>query len=237
MRVLIIEDNNATAKTIELALATEGIIADIATLGQDGIEVNMIYDYDLVVLDLMLPDMNGFEVLKKIRNAKKEVPVLILSGLSDTEGKIKGLGYGADDYLTKPFNMAELVARVKAIIRRSKGHAESSVEVGDLVINFDHHTALIGTKPVHLTNKEQSVLELLAMRKEHVVTKEQFINHLYNGLNEPELKIIDVFVCKLRRKIFDVAGENYIETVWGRGYILKKPSDVAEDQRKVVDAN
>lgn len=236
MRVLIVEDNNATAKTIELALAAEGIVTDIASLGQDGLEINSIYEYDLIILDLMLPDMNGYEVLKKIRYTKKDVPVLILSGLNDTEEKIKGLGFGADDYLTKPFNMGELVARSKAIIRRSQGHAESIIEIGEMKVNIDHHTATIRNEALHLTSKEQSVLELLAMRKGTTITKEQFINHLYNGLHEPELKIVDVFVCKLRKKIFDMAGENYIETNWGRGYALKEPRDIPENQRKVVDS-
>jgi len=236
MRVLIVEDNNATAKTIELALAAEGIVTDIASLGQDGLEINSIYEYDLIILDLMLPDMNGYEVLKKIRYTKQDVPVLILSGLTDTEDKIKGLGFGADDYLTKPFNMGELVARAKAIIRRSQGHAESMIEIADMKVNIDHHTVTINEKPLHLTSKEQSVLELLAIRNGTTITKEQFINHLYNGLHEPELKIVDVFVCKLRKKIFDAAGENYIETNWGRGYTLKDPKEISENQRKVVDS-
>jgi two-component system cell cycle response regulator CtrA len=236
MRILIIEDNRATAETIELALAKDGKICDIATLGEDGLEISKLYEYDLIILDIMLPDTNGYEVLKKIRTSKKHVPVLILSGLGDSEQKIKGLGFGADDYLTKPFVMAELVARVNAIIRRSKGHSESVVEVGDLKVDFNKHTSYIKNEPIYLTSKEQSILELMAMKKGQVVSKEQFLTHLYNGFDEPEVKIIDVFVCKMRKKILDASkGVNFIETLWGRGYSLKHPDDIQEMQKKVAE--
>lgn len=235
MRVLIVEDNHSTAKTIELALAAQGIIADIAELGEDALEVSKLYGYDLVVLDLMLPDIHGYDVLKRLRSKKKEVPVLILSGLGDSEEKVKGLGYGADDYLTKPFNMGELVARVKAIIRRSKGHSDNLIEIENLKVNIDQHLTELKGNPVNLTSKEQSVLELLAMHKGHTVTKEQFLTHLYNGMDEPELKIIDVFVCKMRKKLYEASKRNYIETVWGRGYILKHPDEIPENQKKVAE--
>jgi two-component system cell cycle response regulator CtrA len=236
MRVLVIEDNNSTAQTIELALAKQGIICDISDLGQDGLEISSLYDYDLIILDLMLPDTNGLEVLRKLRNAKRKVPVLILSGLSTAEDKIKGLGFGADDYLTKPFNIDELIARVRAIVRRSQGHSDSLVEIDALKINLDSHVTTINENVVHLTYKEQAVLELLALRKGMVVAKEQFLNHLYNGADEPEFKIIDVFVCKMRKKLYDASGGiNYIETVWGRGYALKHPNEIPENQKRVAE--
>lgn len=236
MRVLVIEDNHSTAQTIELALAKQGIICDISDLGQDGLEISNLYDYDLIVLDLMLPDTNGLEVLRELRNNKKKVPVLILSGLGSAEDKIKGLGFGADDYLTKPFNIDELIARVRAIVRRSKGHSDSIIEINDLVINLDTHVTKVGGAVVHLTYKEQAVLELLALRKGVAVAKEQFLNHLYNGVDEPEFKIIDVFVCKMRKKLYDASGGiNYIETVWGRGYALKHPNEIPENQKRVAD--
>lgn len=230
MRVLIIEDNHSTAQTVELALTKEGIVCDRAELGEEGLEVSKLYDYDLIILDIMLPDMNGYDVLKSIRSSRKPVPVLILSGLGASEDKIKGLGYGADDFLSKPFNMGELIARVKAIVRRAQGHSDSIVEVGELKINMDAHTTVIGKEPVHLTAKEQSLLEFMAMKKGQVVTKEQFLTHLYNGMDDPELKIVDVFVHKVRKKIVQVSGENYIQTFWGRGYALKKPSEIPDDQ-------
>lgn len=235
MRVLIIEDNHSTAKTIELALSKEGIICDRCELGEDAAGFVKHYAFDLIVLDIMLPDINGYEVLRNIRELKHDVPVLILSGLADSEQKIKGLGFGADDYLTKPFNVAELVARVKAIIRRSKGYSGSLIVVHDLCINFDTHTSTMHNKPLHLTCKEQSILELLVLKKNQVITKEHFLAHLYNGIDEPEPKIIDVFVCKMRKKLLEASGGvNYLETVWGRGYALKNPDDLLENQKKLA---
>ena len=230
MRVLLVEDDASTARSIELALASEGIICDKAELGEEGLEVGKIYDYDLIILDLILPDMDGFEVLLRLRSAKVKVPVLILSGLSGPDQKIKGLGFGADDYLTKPFNRGELIARIQAIVRRSKGHSESVLRFDKVAINLDTRIVEVEGAPVHLTSKEYAILELLAMRRGTVLTKEMFLNHLYGGIDEPELKIIDVFVCKLRKKLADAAGgTNYIETVWGRGYMLKEfPDDVAD---------
>jgi two-component system cell cycle response regulator CtrA len=236
MRVLVIEDNHSTAQTIELALAKQGIVCDISDLGEDGLEISSLYEYDLIILDLMLPDASGLDILRKLRNEKKKVPVLILSGLGSTEDKIKGLGFGADDYLTKPFNIDELIARVRAIVRRSKGHSDAVVQIADLVVNLDSHITKIGDSIIHLTYKEQAVLELLALRKGMVVAKEQFLSHLYNGDDEPEFKIIDVFVCKMRKKLYDASGGvNYIETVWGRGYALKHPNEIPENQKKVAD--
>lgn len=226
MRVLLIEDDDSTARSIELALAAEGIICDTAEVGSDGIEIGKIYDYDIILLDLMLPDIDGYEVLLRLRSAKVKTPILILSGLTSVDQKIKGLGFGADDYLTKPFNRGELIARIQAIVRRSKGHSESVVRFDKVAINLDTRTVEVDSQQVHLTNKEYAILELLAMRKGAVLTKEMFLNHLYSSMDEPEIKIIDVFVCKLRKKLAKASGGmNYIETVWGRGYMLKDYED------------
>jgi len=174
----------------------------------------------------MLPDMDGYEVLKNLRSAKVDTPILILSGLSDIKDKIKGLGLGADDYLIKPFDKSELVARIQAIVRRSQGHAHSEIITGKIRVNLDSRTVEVSGKPLHLTGKEYGILELLSLRKGSTLTKEQFLNHLYGGMDEPEVKIIDVFICKLRKKIQDAAdGDNYIETVWGRGYVLRDPQE------------
>jgi two-component system, cell cycle response regulator CtrA len=235
MRVLLVEDDTSTARSIELALASEGIICDTCELGQDGLEVSRLYDYDLIILDLILPDIDGYEVLQRLRSAKVKIPVLILSGLSGADQKIKGLGFGADDYLTKPFNRGELVARINAIVRRSKGHSESVLRFDKVTLNLDTRIVEVDSTPVHLTSKEYAILELLAMRRGTVLTKEMFLNHLYGGIDEPELKIIDVFVCKLRKKLSDAsAGTNYIETVWGRGYMLKEyPMEDTLDLSKI----
>jgi two-component system cell cycle response regulator CtrA len=224
MRVLLVEDDSSVAKSIEMILKSEGYMVETTDLGEDAYELGKFYDYDIVILDLMLPDMHGYEVLKKLRADKVNVPILILSGLSELDSKIKGLGFGADDYLTKPFEKAELIARIKAIVRRSQGHAQSLIKIGELTVNLDSRTVDVKGKPVHLTGKEYGILELLALRKGTTLTKEMFLNHLYGGMDEPEVKIIDVFICKLRKKIEIAAdGENYIETVWGRGSVLREP--------------
>jgi two-component system cell cycle response regulator CtrA len=226
MRVLLVEDDSATAKSIELMLKSEGYICDTTDLGEDGLEIGKLYDYDIIVLDLMLPDMDGYEVLRRLRSAKIETPVLILSGMSELDAKIKGLGFGADDYLTKPFDKRELIARIQAIVRRAKGHSDSLIRTGRLTVNLDTRTAEVNGQPLHLTGKEYGILELLSLRKGTTLTKEMFLNHLYGGMDEPELKIIDVFVCKLRKKLAAACdGENYIETVWGRGYVLRDPNE------------
>jgi len=229
-RVLVIEDDPSTARSIALALAAAGIICDEANLGEEGSHIGKLYEYDLIILDLMLPDIDGYEVLLRLRSAKIKTPVLILSGLSSADQKIKGLSFGADDYLTKPFDRGELIARIQAIVRRSKGHSESVIRFDKVAINLDTRSVEVAGTSVHLTNKEYAILELLAMRKGTVLTKETFLNHLYNGMDEPEIKIIDVFVCKLRKKLADASGDNtnYIETVWGRGYMLKDYSSSHE---------
>jgi two-component system cell cycle response regulator CtrA len=224
MRVLLVEDDTSTAKSIELMLKSEGYIIDTTDLGEDGLEIGKIYDYDIIILDLMLPDMDGYDVLKALRDAKVETPILILSGLTELDNKIKGLGYGADDYLTKPFDKRELIARLQAIVRRSQGHSQSIIETGKVKVNLDSRTVEVNDAPLHLTGKEYGIIELLSLRKGSTLTKEMFLNHLYGGMDEPEVKIIDVFICKLRKKIQDAAGgDNYIETVWGRGYVLRDP--------------
>jgi two-component system, cell cycle response regulator CtrA len=224
MRVLIVEDDSATARTVEAILKAEGFVCDTTDLGEDGLEIGKLYDYDLIVLDILLPDIDGYEVLRRLRAAKVETPTLILSGLSEPDSKIKGFGIGADDYLTKPFDRRELVARVHAIIRRARGHAESVIRTGRLAVNLDTRMAEVDNQPLHLTGKEYQILELLSIRKGTTLTKEMFLNHLYGGIDEPEVKIIDVFICKLRKKLgMATGGDNYIETVWGRGYVLRDP--------------
>ena len=225
MRVLLIEDDAATAQSIELMLKSEAFNVYVTDLGEEGIDLGKLYDYDIILLDLNLPDMSGYEVLRSLRVTKIKTPILILSGMAGIEDKVKGLGHGADDYLTKPFHKDELVARIHAIVRRSKGHAQSVIITGDLVVNLDQKTVEVDTARVHLTGKEYQMLELLSLRKGTTLTKEMFLNHLYGGMDEPELKIIDVFICKLRKKLATASnGRNYIETVWGRGYVLREPS-------------
>jgi two-component system cell cycle response regulator CtrA len=233
MRILLVEDDTATAKSIEMMLRSEGYVCDTTDLGEDGLEIGKLYDYDIILLDLMLPDIDGYEVLRRLRASQVRTPILILSGLAELDAKIKGLGFGADDYLTKPFDKRELIARIQAIVRRSKGHSDSVIRTGKLTVNLDTRTAEVDNQPLHLTGKEYGILELLSLRKGTTLTKEMFLNHLYGGMDEPELKIIDVFICKLRKKLTAACGgDNYIHTVWGRGYVLREPTE--EDMRQAA---
>ena len=229
MRVLLIEDEPSTAKAVDIMLSGEGFNVYTTNLGEEGIDLGRLYDYDIICLDLNLPDMNGYDVLKKLRAARVETPILILSGYADIESKLRGFGMGADDYMTKPFHREELVARIHAIVRRSKGHSQSIIRTGRLTVNLDAKTVDVAGTRVHLTGKEYMMLELLSLRKGTTLTKEMFLNHLYGGMDEPELKIIDVFICKLRKKLtLACGGRNYIETIWGRGYILRDPEEQAQ---------
>jgi two-component system, cell cycle response regulator CtrA len=222
MRVLLIEDEASTAQSIELML--KGFNVYTTDLGEEGVDLGKLYDHDIILLDLNLPDMSGFEVLRSLRVAKVKTPILILSGLAGIEDKVKGLGIGADDYLTKPFQKDELVARIHSIVRRSRGHAQSVIQTGELVVNLDTKTVEVNSARVHLTGKEYQMLELLSLRKGTPLSKEMFLNHLYGGIDEPEVKIIDVFICKLRKKLADASnGKNFVETLWGRGHVLRDP--------------
>ncbi|GAK32277.1 DNA-binding response regulator [Iodidimonas nitroreducens] len=233
MRVLLIEDDTTTAKSIELMLSVERFNVYTTDLGEEGLDLGKLYDYDIIILDLNLPDMHGYDVLKKLRLSKVNTPILILSGQSEMEDKVKALGFGADDYLTKPFHKEELVARIHAIVRRSKGHSQSVIKTGKLSVNLDTKTVDVRGNRVHLTGKEYAMLELLSLRKGTTLTKEMFLNHLYGGIDEPELKIIDVFICKLRKKLASATdGENYIETVWGRGYVLRDPDEESQGENR-----
>ena len=233
MRILLVEDDAATAAGIELMLKKEGFVCDTTDLGEDGLEIGKLYDYDIIILDLMLPDIDGYEVLRRLRIAQVHTPILILSGLAELDYKLKGLGFGADDFLTKPFDRRELLARIQAIVRRSKGHSASEIRTGKLSVNLDSRTVTAEEKPLHLTAKEYGIIELLSLRKGMTLTKEMFLNHLYGGMDEPDLKIIDVFICKLRKKLAHATGgDHYIETVWGRGYVLRDPIEVGAELRR-----
>ncbi len=223
MRVLLIEDDKSVARGIELMLSSEGFNVYTTDLGEEGIDLGKIYDYDLILLDLNLPDMSGMDVLRTLRVARIDTPIMILSGSSEIDTKVKTLGGGADDYMTKPFHREELVARIHAVVRRSKGHAHSVIRTGEIAVNLEGKTVEARGMRVHLTGKEYQMLELLSLRKGTTLTKEMFLNHLYGGMDEPELKIIDVFICKLRKKLKAAADDHHIETVWGRGYVLRDP--------------
>jgi two-component system cell cycle response regulator CtrA len=191
LRILLIEDDLTVTRGIEMILKREGLNVYTTELGEEGVDLGKLYDYDLILLDLNLPDMSGAEVLRSLRNARVATPVMILTGSAEVETKVRSFSGGADDYLTKPFHHDELVARIHAIVRRSRGHSQSIIQTGDIVVNLDGKTVEVRGERVHLTGKEYQMLELLSLRKGTTLTKEMFLNHLYGGMDEPELKIID----------------------------------------------
>jgi two-component system cell cycle response regulator CtrA len=228
MRILVIESDVACAESLELSLKIDGFRVYTAGDAKEGLSLAKLYDYDCIV--------SGYHgVLREIRRAAIKTPVLILSGLTGIEDKVKALNIGADDYMTKPFHKDELVARIHALVRRSKGHAQSVITTGDLVLNLDTKLVTVAGQPVGLTGKEYQTLELLSLRKGSTLTKEMFLDHLYGGMDEPEMRIIDVYICKLRKKLeYTSKGNRYIETIWGRGYILRDPATPTVDKGPIV---
>ena len=233
MRVLFVGDELITARAVSLMLKSECSAAvDVVDTGEEALDMARHYDYDAIILDLMLPDMEGFEMLRRLRATGRDTPVLVLSGLSRPQVKVRALSAGADDIMTKPFDKSELVARVQAIVRRSKGHSQPGLQVGPLHLNLNTNEVSVDGQPVHLTGKEYAILELLTLRRGMVLTKDAFLSHLYGGMDEPEMKIIDVFICKLRKKLAKAGADNLISTVWGRGYTMRAPE--AASERKIA---
>jgi two-component system, cell cycle response regulator CtrA len=224
MRVLIASADIFTAASIKLTLVKEKVMFDTTDLGEDGLQMATTYDYDIILLDLTPRDIDGYKMLQRLRAAQVHTPILILSGLCELDQRVKFLRFGADDFLTKPFDGGELAARIQAIVRRSKGHSQSTIRTGKLVLNLDTRVASVDDQPLNLTNREYAILELLCLRKGSTVTRQTFLNQLYGGIDEPELKTIDVFVCKLRKKLARATGgSHYIDAVWGHGYVLHEP--------------
>ena len=221
MRVLLAEDDVVAAQGMIVILKAAGFTVDHTDMGREALEMVRRYDYDMILLDLMLPDIEGYEVVRRMRAARLSTPVIVLSSLCRPQAKVKAFAVGADDFITKPFDQAELVARMQAILRRSKGYSEPTLRVGSLQLNLDSREVSVESQPVHLTGKEYAILELLVLRKGMVLTKDVFLNHLYGGMDEPEMKIIDVFICKLRKKLQVAGAGHLIATVWGRGYMLR----------------
>ena len=221
VRVLLAEGDITAARKTSLLLKSGGFTVDHTDMGREALEMVRRYDYDLILLDLMLPDIEGYEVVRRMRAARVSTPVIVLSELSRPQAKVKAFAVGADDFVTKPFDQGELIARMQAILRRSKGYSEPTLRVGPLQLNLDSREVAVDGRPVHLTGKEYAILELLVLRKGTVLTKDAFLNHLYGGMDEPEMKIIDVFICKLRKKLQVAGAGHLIGTVWGRGYMLR----------------
>lgn len=234
MRILLVDSDQSAAAALSQTLRTASFTVDHTPSGEEAIEMLRHYDYDVVVLELMLNDLEGYEVIRRVRTARITTPILVLSALLRPQAKIRAFSMGADDYMTKPYDAGELVARLQAVMRRSRGFAEPKLRVGNLELDLNGKNVTVDGAPLHLTGKEYAILELLVIRKGSVLTKDAFLNHLYGGIDEPEMKIIDVFICKLRRKLQNVGAGNLIATVWGRGYILRE--DEAADSVPVMDA-
>lgn len=228
MRILIVEDEINVVKIIEKKLHSVGFATFSTQSGREAVSFAKMYDYDLIILDLNLPDMSGLLVLRDIRDAQVKTPVLVLSGGDSMERMLRCFDLGADDYLKKPFRGDELVARIRAVVLRTNGHASAKLRIGDIEIELETKRVTVAGETMVLTRREYQTLELLVLRKGGIVTKEAFLNHLYGGRDEPDEKIIDVYVCKVRKKIASLSKAGaYIETVWGRGYSMHEPSAIA----------
>ena len=223
MRALIASGDAFAAARIRAMLAKENLICDATDLGRDSLLLGRLYDYDIILLDLTVPDIEGYKLLQQLRAARVGTPILILSDCRELDEKVKFLRFGADDFVAKPFDRRELVARILAIVRRAKGHCESTIRTGRLAVNLDTRVVSVDGRPVHLTPKEYGIVELLSLRKGTILAKGVFLNHLYGGMDEPQSKIVEILICTLRKKIARATGgSHYIETVRGCGYVLRE---------------
>jgi len=225
MRVLVVDDDITAARGVAVVIKAGGAIVEHAETGEKALELVKLYDYDVVIVELMLPDIEGFEVLSRMRGAQIATPALILSRISNLEAKLRGLDLGADDYITKPYDKEELVARVQTVARRSKGFSNPVLQFGTVTLNLDNREVFVDGRSLRLTRKEYAILELLMLRKGVVLTKDAFLNHLYGGMDGPETKTIDVFICKLRKKLAVAGAATLILTCWGIGYTLCVPKN------------
>ena len=224
MRVLLIEDDSAVARSIELMLKSAGFNIYTTDLGEEGVDLGKVYEYDMIILDLSLPDISGYEVLKQLRMGRVNTPVMILSGNPDIEAKVKTLGYGADDYLTKPFNKDELIARITAIVRRSKGHAESVIRTGEIVVNLDAKTVDVEGEPVHLTPIEFKLLYTLMSKPGMALSRTELFQEVWGYDFIGATNLVEVTVRRLREKVeAEPSNPDHILTVRGAGYKFRTP--------------
>ncbi|MDF7674287.1 response regulator transcription factor [Acetobacteraceae bacterium ESL0709] len=229
MRILIAESDLSTATPLIKTLKGAAYAVDHVKTGEDALDMMRHYDFDLLITELNLSDIDAPELIRQTRRAHMKVPIMVISSIDRSQVKVKAFSMGADDYLVKPFDTDEIIARCRALVRRSRGYADSLLRIGELELNLESRIVNINGKPLHLTGKEYSILELLVVRKNTVLAKDTFLNHLYGGIDEPEMKIIDVFICKLRRKLQNYGLGNLISTVWGRGYIMRDASESSEN--------
>jgi two-component system cell cycle response regulator CtrA len=229
MRVLLVESNDRLAASLAADLKADAIRVELAENGDEALYFMRDYEFDLVLLNLQLPDMDGSSLISRIRSANYHTPVIALSAAP--QPRLRALAAGADDVVARDIERAELIARIRAIVRRSRGFSQSLLTIGNLTLNVDEREVVANGVPVHLTNKEFALLELLVLRRNMVMTKDAILSQLYGGMDEPDLKIIDVFVCKIRNKLAKAGLPNVISTVWGRGYSVK---DAGSDVPRVA---
>lgn len=219
MKILLIEDDPRIADTVIRALKRARMTYEHASTGEEGVELALLYPYSVIVLDLGLPDIEGHEVLRRLRDRSNTTPVLILSGRNDVDNKLRGLDSGADDYMIKPFSRDEMISRINAIVRRAAGASAQHLTVGPVVLDLSTREVYVNGEHVPLSRREFEITELMMLRAGATLSKEAFLNHVYTGLECPDPKIIDVFVCKIRKKLAAANdGDHLIHTVWGRGY-------------------
>jgi two-component system OmpR family response regulator len=216
MRVLVVEDEPDLRRLLEQALREEGYAVDVAADGKTGLYKATTWDYDALILDLMLPGMSGWDVLSRLR-ATKDIPVLILTARDNLADRVRGLDNGADDYLVKPFALAELNARLRALIRRSAGQASPRLEIGEAVVDTAAHSVTRSGEPVHLTAREYSLVEMLALRRGQVVTRTELYSHLFDEEDDSLSNLLDVHVSNIRKKL----GKDFIQTRRGYGYVIE----------------
>jgi len=220
MRILLIEDEKRLSHFIKKGLTENGFAVDQAFDGEEGLYLAQYESYDVIIMDVMLPKMNGIEMCQKLRTLKKETPILILTAKSEVEDKIKGLDSGADDYLTKPFEFAELKARINALLRRSYRQVSNNLAIDNFEVNTSKHTVFRNKKPIKLTPKEFAILELLLRQKHEVVTRTQIIEHVWDYNFESLSNVVDVFMGTLRKKIDKGEKVKLIHTLHGVGYMI-----------------
>ncbi len=223
MRVLVVEDYDPLRRQVTRGLTEAGYAVDHAANGPDGLALATSTDYDVIVLDLMLPGLDGMSVLKQLRARPRETRVLILTARDTTRDKVRGLDLGADDYLVKPFAFDELLARVRALVRRRYGRSETTIRAGALEVDTAARVARVGGEPLDLTAREYSILEVLALRFGHVVTRDEIAEHIYDWAREVGSNVVDVYVGYLRRKFADAGLPPLIRTHRGLGYSLEEP--------------
>jgi two-component system, cell cycle response regulator CtrA len=226
MRALLVESDSAAAKALSAFLKAEGVVLEVTDTGQDALDLLRHYEFDLVLLNLSLPDMDGSTLITRMRAAKRETPVLGMARSTSPRARLAALTAGGDDVVDQGVDRAELLARMRAIVRRSRGYSQPLLRVGPLTLDVTQQDVVANGARIRLTGKEFAILHLLVLRKNMVMSKDAILSALYGGMDEPESKIIDVFICKLRTKLAKAGLRDVIGTVWGRGYIVR---DITRD--------